>query len=190
MHPACLPELLLEPLLPVDEPATLECLVDEVDDLLGREWLGQVVVGPALDGVDGGGDRALAGDDDHLGHRPAPLDPVEELEATHARQREVGEDDVPFLLLQLGHRLRRVLHRLHLVTLGAQGVAQSLTHQEIVVDAKDAGLPVRHGILPRNTGMMSGYPTTRAEAIGELHAKERNMRDTTRTPTVVGQPPC
>ena len=174
MHPACLAELLLEPLLPVDEPATLECLVDEVDDLLGSEWLGQVVVGPALDGVDRGGDRALAGDDDHLGRRPAPLDAVEELEATHARQREIGEDDVPFLLLQLRHRQRRALHRLHLVTLGAQGVAQSLTHQEIVVDAKDAGLPGRHGILPRNTGMMSGYPTTRAEAIGGFHAKERN----------------
>jgi len=86
----------------VHEAAALERLADQVEDLVGSEGLGDVVVGAALDRIDGGGDRALAGDDDHLGGGPALLHAVEELETGDARQREVGEHDLELLLLELG----------------------------------------------------------------------------------------
>src|SRR5262249_37409280 len=140
-------ELLFEAFLPGDEPAALEGLADQVEDLVGGEGLRHVVVGAALDRVDGGRDRALAGDDDHLGRGPALLHAVEQLEARDAWQREVGEDDLVLLPLELGDRLDRVLRGLDDVAVGRERDSQRLADRRLVIDDEQSALPP-HGELP------------------------------------------
>jgi hypothetical protein len=142
-------ELGLEVLLAVDEAAALEGLGDQVEDLVGSTGLGDVVVGAALDGVDGGGDGALAGDDDDLDLGGGLLDVIEELEAAHAGEGQIGEDDVELALVELGDGLDRVVGRDHRVALGRQPHAQGFARARIVVDDEDASR-VPHRELDRS----------------------------------------
>ena len=124
----------------MDEPAALECLPDEVQDLVRRERLGDVVVGAPLDGVDRGLDAALPGDHDDLDAGPLAANAVEQLEPADARQGEVGEHQVGLLPLELRDRVDGVGDGNHAVALGAQRVAQRLAHGGVVIDDEDSRL--------------------------------------------------
>ena len=140
VHAAHERQLLLEPLLAVNEPAALERLPDEMQDLVRRERLGDVVVRAPLDRVDRGLDAALSGDHDDLDARPLTADAVEELEPAHPREGEVGEHQVGLLLLELRDRVDGVVDGKHAVALGAQRVAQRLAHGGVVIDDEDSRL--------------------------------------------------
>ena len=119
LHGQAAPDDLLEALLAAEGLAQLGVLVAEAADLLDLaerdqdhvvvEGLQDVVEGALADGVDRGVDRAVAGDDDHLGVGAARLEILEELDARDHRHPDVGDEDVERLVRRgrRGPRLRR-----------------------------------------------------------------------------------
>jgi hypothetical protein len=71
----------------------LHDLVEQDPQPLRIDRLGQVVVGAGLDGLDGGLDGPLRGEDDQRHVRVLVLQRVQQLQAVHARHHEVRDDD-------------------------------------------------------------------------------------------------
>ena len=86
-------------------------LLGDGPQLVDVERLEQVVERPLLHGRDGRGDRAVAGDQDHLGVGQVVLGRAQNLQAVDVVHHQVGDDDVELLLRELleplGSRGRR-----------------------------------------------------------------------------------
>ncbi len=100
-----LPELLLERAVLGREPPLLQPLADGEQHLLVLERLGDVVERPLAHGLDGALDRRVGGDDHHHQVGVVLADLPQHLQAVHAGEHEVEQDQVDLLALQHGERL-------------------------------------------------------------------------------------
>src|SRR5262249_45280742 len=69
-------------------------------------------------------------------------------EAAHARQREIGEDDVELLLLELRDRLDRVLDRVDGVAFRRDRDPEGVADRRFVVDDEEAPLAAHDVPIP------------------------------------------
>src|SRR5436309_3353674 len=82
-------------------PQFLGGALDDGAQLNEIDRLGEVVGGALLDGLDGGLDVAVAGDNDDLGVGQRLLGLTDDGEAVHVLHEEVGEDDIVLFLLEV-----------------------------------------------------------------------------------------
>jgi hypothetical protein len=131
-------ERLTQPQILRGEPALLEPALHDVHDLLDLERLQDVVVRPALHGVDRGLDRAEAGHD-HGQRVGVDLgDLSQQIEAAHTRHLEVADDQVVARAFELLHGARAVLRRAHDVAFHPEEVRDDVANELFVVDDEDA----------------------------------------------------
>ena len=94
LEPEPLLELLGELLGAADEAPVLQGLGHAVAQFGQVQGLGDVVGGALADGLDGGLDRGVAGDDDDLGLRVQPPGRLQDLQAADLVHHQVGDDEV------------------------------------------------------------------------------------------------
>jgi hypothetical protein len=143
-------QALLQHLVPLDQLAALERLVDQLEQLLAAEGLGEEVVGAVLhrlhrllDGAEGGEE-----DDVHVGRdglgRPQQLEPGE------AGHLEVGDDEVDRPVLQALEGGAAVGGEQHAIPLARQRALEALAQPRIVVG--DEQRAIRHARPSRAAG--------------------------------------
>jgi hypothetical protein len=116
------------------------------DDLLGRERLLDVVEGSALDGLDGGVERAVRAHQNHLRLGRVGLDAREQADAVRVGQAQVNEDEVE---RAGGQKRLGVAHRpgrRHLPALLAEDEFERAPHTRLVVNHENS--VVAHAQLP------------------------------------------
>jgi hypothetical protein len=133
---------------------------DDGEQRVGRERLGQVVVGAGLQAFEhvGLGRHAGLHDHRHAAHVGALLDPAQDLDAVHVRHHAVeqdrvetpriGIDQLPGGLAGFGIE--------HVVTLGPQVFGQHLAADRLVIDNQNATL--RHRRLHQINGSHFNRP--------------------------------
>ena len=134
-------QLLLERLVLLDQVAALEGLVDQLDELLAAERLGQEVVGAVLHRLHGLLDRAEGGQQDHVDVGHDRLRRPEELEPGQARHPEVGHDEIDTAGLNALQRRPSVRGEHHPIAFAGQGALEALAQPGIIVgDQQGRGL--------------------------------------------------
>ena len=73
---------------------------DDGTQTVGGHRLGQEVIGPELDRLDGLVDARLRRGENDLGQREVDARQLQQLDAGHVGKRNLGDDDVHFLLHQ------------------------------------------------------------------------------------------
>jgi hypothetical protein len=141
-------ELLLQRAVPLDEVAPFQRLVDELEQLLAAERLGEEVVGAVLHRLHGLLHRPERGqqDDVHVGRdglgRPQQLEPGQ------ARHLEVGDDEVDPAGLEALEGRAPVGGEHDPVALARQRALEALAQSGVVVGDEQRGEGLRHGSPP------------------------------------------
>ena len=129
--------------LPAVAAASRERPLRGVDGLGEIERLGEVVERAALDGLDGGVEVAVRGDDDDAGRRGDLAELRERRESVHAGQPHVEEDDVGRMLAGLREPVLRGGRDRDRVLLALERPPQGPGDRLLVVDDQDGG----HGFV-------------------------------------------
>ena len=137
-------QALLQRLVLLDELAALERLVDQLQELLAAEGLGEEVVGAVLHGLDGFLHRAERGQEDDVQVGRDGLGRAQQLEAGEPRHLEVGDDEVDAAALHALQRGASVGGQQHAVALARQRALEALAQAGIVVGDQQRG-GIRHG---------------------------------------------
>ena len=93
--------------------------------ILVEEGLQHIVIGPVPDGLHRCGDRAVAGDHDHLDVRPQALGRLEQLDAVLAGHADVGDQEVVALPPQPAQGGVAVADQLH----GVPGILERVAER-------------------------------------------------------------
>ncbi len=144
------PETLVELLVELDdlllELALLELREDALAELVEVDRLGQVVVGADPHRLDGGLDRAEAGDQDDREVEPALADLVQEAEAVEPRHAQVADRELRGVgLLQQLERPAGVVEGAHDESGALDGQGHRLARAGFIINHKDLRL-LRHGV--------------------------------------------
>jgi len=127
-------ELGLEGLVLLDHAALVEGPLDGHGQLFVDERLGEEVEGPGADRLDGGIDRAVAGDHDHSRGRLVLAAEGQHVEPVPIAQPDVHQDDVVGLAPDRGEGLGAAGGRVQLVPLLPQPIGHRLEQVPVVVD--------------------------------------------------------
>ena len=116
-----------------------ECTLEGQDHVIQIERLGQIVVGTAAHGLDGGCRAAERGDDDHgqIGEGRPELG--ENFQAAPARHLEIQEHGIGHIAVDAGERFVAISRFERLVALGAQEQNEVAADGPIVVGHQDRG---------------------------------------------------
>ena len=107
-------------------------VVDLLDDLLEAEGLLDEIVGAVLHGHHRGVHGRVARHDDDHGGLAGGLHPLEQLDAVHARQLEVGDHEVVDVLADAGECRLGVFHELQVVVVLFELLEQDLAEIDVV----------------------------------------------------------
>jgi hypothetical protein len=124
----------------------------ETIQLVGGEWLLDVVVCALAHCLHGGIDGRLTSHDDALGGDGAKLQLFEESKAVHLRHLEIGENDAEALGGQLVQCLLTVNRNSNLVAFITEYGTEPFRDRAVVVRDQDSGgwfLSFRNGFYPR-----------------------------------------
>ena len=113
--------------------AVLERLADQTRQIIGVERLGDVVVGPVLQRLDGSLNRSVAGHDDDDNFRIDLANLAVQLETVHAGHLDIQQRQIPALARQLQQRLARAGGRLDHVALFLEPFAQRFADHVLIV---------------------------------------------------------
>ena len=119
-------------------PVTAQDGLDARQQLGPAERLGDVVVGADLEPDDAVDLVALRRQDDHRGRHPLASQDAEDLDAAHARQHDVQQDEVEALAAGGLERRLAVGGGRHLVALSRQVEGQRLAQGRVVLDEEEA----------------------------------------------------
>ena len=131
-------ELLLELDVGPHQALGLRGLVDHRAQLADIERLGQVRRGAGLHGGDGRLDRAVAGEDHHLGIRQFLLGFLKDLDAADAVHDQVGQHDVELLLLDQAQSFPAAGGDHALVAHALEALGHGLRVRLVVVDYQNS----------------------------------------------------
>jgi hypothetical protein len=81
-------------------PSSVECLGDDLSEILRVAGLDRLLKRPALDSVDRLGNRAYGGDDDERQRWMALLEPIHQLKPVHTFHSDVADDHVDRLAIE------------------------------------------------------------------------------------------
>ena len=127
------------------ELAGLERLRDDLAHLVLVEWLGDEVERAALEGLDGGVDRPVRGDEDDGQLRLDLERPLEERHAVDLRHLEVGDDEIDVVLAEQVQPLLAVLRGQRVVPVARELRGEDLPEVRFVVDDEDLLALRKHG---------------------------------------------
>ena len=139
-------------------PAALaagECALDRGRHLHDVEGLDQIVEDAVADALDGGLDRAAAGDDDDLGLGRLGADRPHQLVALHAGHVQVDGDEIDLFGSEHVERFGSVFRGGHFVATG-KNHAKRLAWPPFVVDDQDTGSPPSRSLRAAERGRSSG----------------------------------
>ena len=137
-------EALLQRLVLLDQVAALQRLVDQLEQLLAAEGLGEEVVGAVLHRLHRFLDGAEGGEEDDVDVGRDRLGRAQQLEAGEARHLEVGDDEVDAAGLEALERGAAVGGEHDAVALARQRALEALAQPGIVVGDQQRG-GLRHG---------------------------------------------
>ena len=123
---------------------------------LGRpEWLGDVIVGTELEGLDlrSLGVAGRKHEDRRLG---LPPDPSDQLRPVAVRQAQIEEDDVRSACRPAGERRFHVVCLVDVVTAGGKVPFEGGPRRVLILDEQDARSRLRHGIASACWGTSAG----------------------------------
>jgi hypothetical protein len=121
------------------QPPALQLAVDDDEQLVDDDRLGQVVGRALAHGGDRRVDRAVGGHDHRDGLRIQLAGLLHQIQPAHARHAQVGQDQVGRELLELGQGLEAIGGRLHPEPLVPEQLGQSRPGVRLVVHDQDAG---------------------------------------------------
>src|SRR5262249_7949787 len=136
-------EALLQQLVLPDQLAALERLVDELEQLLAPERLGEEVVGAILHCLDGLLDGAERGEEDDVHVGRDGFRGAQQLEPREARHLQIGEDQIDGAALQPLERGTAVGGEEHAIAFTRQRALETFAQAWIVVG--DEQRVIRHG---------------------------------------------
>ncbi len=122
------------------EAGDTQGLLHLVQQFLLVDRLGEEAEGAHLRRLDGVGDRAVRGEDDHLQAGPAVLQLLQQTDAVHLVHAQVGDDEVGAEATRRCERLHAALHGFHVVVLGAKADGEEAEQARVVVDDEDSCL--------------------------------------------------
>lgn len=120
------------------QPALLGGMADGGDQALGGIGLGQEVIGALAHALDGGGDVAMAGDQDDGDFGVEVAQPLEQLQPVHVRHADVGHHHAVERARQHGQRGAGAGMGLHLEAMQLQRLAVGAAQLGVVVDEDHA----------------------------------------------------
>ena len=129
--------------------------LEDQPEVVDVDRLGQKVIGPHADRLDGLVDRAVAGGDDDRDRQPAALDLLEQLHPVQPRHPQVGDQDGVVVFQQPLEGLVAVLGGVHLQTgVGLQQGLKLGSGSLVVLDNQD---PAAGRGLVRAAGRRGGW---------------------------------
>ena len=120
------------------QEAALHQSLHEVLELVQDQGLGEIVVGPFLQRLDGRRDRGIARHDHDLDRLVVSLELLEQLESAHVGHPDVGDGGVEHLGAHDGERVGRGVRRGHLIAPRREGFLEEQQDRVLVVDDQDA----------------------------------------------------
>lgn len=108
------------------------------------DGLGEEAEHPGAGRLDGVGNGAVGGHDDHRHAEPLGLDPLEQRQPVHAPHAQIAQHQVGPLLAQPVQRSFGAVGGIHLVTLAAQAHAHQLEQAGIIVHQQNTA----HALTP------------------------------------------
>jgi hypothetical protein len=132
-------QALLQRLVLLDQLAPLQRLVDQLDELLAAEGLGQEVVGTVLHRLDRFLDGAEGGEEDDVDIGRDGLGRAQQLQAGEPRHLEIGHDEIDAAALEPFQRRPPVGGEHDAVALAAHRALEALPESEIVVGNEQRG---------------------------------------------------
>ena len=136
-------QALLQHLVLLDQLAALERLVDELEQLLAPERLGEKVVGAVLHRLHGLFDGAERGQQDDVDVGRDRFRGAQQLEPREAGHLEIGEDQIDGAALQPLERGAAIGGEQHAIALTRQRALETFAKARIVVG--DEQCVLRHG---------------------------------------------